>query len=135
MMRGRRRHLCSAKKIRATLEHICITRLFAPTDTRDAGHRGGMSLQLGSRSECYAVVLEAQPSVNSDPVFRGQDWSADGLWYAKKNSYRSERSFSRHASLKLVFVMKAAEYRRGYNAMILRNAMPFHLELGFLNSR
>src|SRR5262250_3014587 len=76
---GSRNPLCSAKKIRATLEHIFITRLFAPTDTRDAGHRGLMSLQLGSRSECYAVVLEAQPSVNSDLVFRGQDWSADGL--------------------------------------------------------
>ena len=31
--------------------------------------------------------------------------------------------------------MKSAEYRNGYNAMILRNAMPFQLELGFLNSR
>jgi hypothetical protein len=44
-------------------------------------------------------------------------------------------SFSRHASLELAFVMKATEYRRGYDAMILRNAMPFHLEFGFLNSR
>ena len=44
-------------------------------------------------------------------------------------------SFSRHASVESVFVMKATEYRRGYNAVILRNAMPFHLEFGFLNSR
>jgi hypothetical protein len=31
--------------------------------------------------------------------------------------------------------MKSAEYRRGYNALILRNDMPFDLELSFLNSR
>ena len=44
-------------------------------------------------------------------------------------------SFSCRDSLELVFAMRSAEYQRGYNAMILRHAMPVHLEFGFMNSR
>ena len=43
--------------------------------------------------------------------------------------------FSRHTSLELIFVMKTDEYWSGYNGMVLRNAMPFDLEFGFLNSQ
>jgi hypothetical protein len=49
--------------------------------SRDAGHRGWMSLQLCSPSECDAVGFEALPSVNSDLAFRVHDWNADGPDY------------------------------------------------------
>jgi hypothetical protein len=69
----------------------------------------------------------------------GEDY---GCEYPETTAARKKRSdtavnasFSGHASLELVFVMKAAENRRGYNAMILWNATPFHLEFGFLDSR
>ena len=69
---------CRPQKIHSGILNAILMQQFSPARTRDADHRGSMSPQLGSPSECNAVVLEALPSVNSDPVFQVQDWSADG---------------------------------------------------------
>ena len=61
-----------AKGIESSLPRIPygLFEQFSPARTRDVDHRGSMSPQLGSPSECNAVVLEALPSVNSDPGFQ-----------------------------------------------------------------